>query len=287
MEKLKKPDLAALAEREVSTKGWLPELLRPSTPESRPATRSRIAETRPWRQLHVRDRRHVTEPYYVFTIPVMTRTHHTPAPENRLVWYAGYGSNLLRERFECYIKGGKPKGSTNDYAGCRDKSDPHGDQPIKLQNALYFADHSSAWDGAVAFIRSGASGATTYARMYLVTYGQFNDVVRQENGRKVPGEVIVPSYDDLARSNEWQIARLRLYGRLMKVGSRDEHPILTFSTSRDDFTIGAPSEAYVKMIVSGLQETYPCLQKSEILDYLAQAEGIRGVIPDDTLACWI
>lgn len=33
-EKLKKPDLAALAEREVSGKGWLPELLRASTPEA-------------------------------------------------------------------------------------------------------------------------------------------------------------------------------------------------------------------------------------------------------------
>ena len=33
-EKLKKPDLAALAEREVSGKGWLPELLRASIPEA-------------------------------------------------------------------------------------------------------------------------------------------------------------------------------------------------------------------------------------------------------------
>ena len=33
-EKLKKPDLAALAEREVSGKGWLPDLLRASKPEA-------------------------------------------------------------------------------------------------------------------------------------------------------------------------------------------------------------------------------------------------------------
>ena len=36
-EKLKKPDLAALAEREVSGKGWLPELLRAPTPETEPS----------------------------------------------------------------------------------------------------------------------------------------------------------------------------------------------------------------------------------------------------------
>jgi len=64
----------------------------------------------------------------------------------------------------------------------------------------------------------------------------------------------------------------------MKVGIQDEHPILTFSATRNDFAIGAPSEAYIKMIVSGLEEeTYPCLLKPEILGYLGQAEGIRIV----------
>jgi hypothetical protein len=28
--------------------------------------------------------------------------------------------------------------------------------------------------------------------MYLITYGQFNDVVRQENGLAIPGNIIVP-----------------------------------------------------------------------------------------------
>ncbi|MBL0236650.1 MAG: hypothetical protein IPQ02_08595 [Saprospiraceae bacterium] len=35
------------------------------------------------------------------------------------IWYASYGSNLLEERFQCYIKGGMPKGSTKTYLGCR------------------------------------------------------------------------------------------------------------------------------------------------------------------------
>jgi ParB family chromosome partitioning protein len=39
-EKLKKPDLAALAEREVSGKGWLPELLRAPTPETEQALKA-------------------------------------------------------------------------------------------------------------------------------------------------------------------------------------------------------------------------------------------------------
>lgn len=123
--------------------------------------------------------------------------------------------------------------------------------------------------------------------MYLITYGQFNDVVRQENAKRVPGEVIVPSYDELTGADHWLVAGIRLYGRLIKVGMQGEHPILTFSSTRDDFTIGAPSEAYIKMIVSGLEEAYPCLRKAEILDYLGQAEGIREAVHGDVLADWI
>jgi hypothetical protein len=132
----------------------------------------------------------------------MSPTRETPPSDNRLVWYAGYGSNLLRSRFDCYLSGGTPKGSTKAYTGCRDRTAPRGDRPITIPHQLYFADHSPGWNGAVAFVRRAASDATTYARMYLITYGQFNDVVRQENGRTVPGDVIVPPYDDLAHSKQ-------------------------------------------------------------------------------------
>lgn len=217
----------------------------------------------------------------------MTQTRDIPASDDRLVWYAGYGSNLLRARFDCYISGGTPGGATKAYAGCHDSTAPRGDRPITLPNKLYFADASSTWGGAVAFIRRVASDATTYARMYLITYGQFNDVVRQENGLKVPGGIIVPDYDDLTQSNEWLLAAPRLYGRLMKLGMRDRHPILTFTATSDNFVIGPPSEAYIKMIASGLDETYPSLGEGGILDYLAAAEGIRLAIDRERLAQWI
>jgi hypothetical protein len=209
-----------------------------------------------------------------------------PASDNRLVWYAGYGSNLLQRRFDCYIKGGKPEGSKKTYAGCRDKSDPRGDQQIRLPHALYFGAHSKAWNAAVAFIRCAASEAKTYARMYLITYEQFSDVVRQENGKKVPGNTIVPPYEDLARGDVG-IIDAGIYSRLMKTGTQDGHPILTFTATREDFAIGAPSQAYIKMIVSGLEETYPCMRKSEILDYLDMAEGIHGAIRRDVLTRWV
>ena len=40
------------------------------------------------------------------------------------VWYVAYGSNLSRERFCRYIRGGRPEGSERDLPGCRDTSDP-------------------------------------------------------------------------------------------------------------------------------------------------------------------
>lgn len=99
--------------------------------------------------------------------------------------------------------------------------------------------------------------------------------------------MIVPSYEQLSHGDHWQIAGLRLYGRLLKIGMQGEHPILTFTATRDDVAVAPPSEAYIKMIVSGLEETYPCMRKSEILNYLGRTEGIRDTIPGDVLAAWI
>jgi hypothetical protein len=138
--------------------------------------------------------------------------------------------------------------------------------------------------GAVAFISPTPSNATTFARMYLITYGQFNDVVRQENGLAIPGNIIVPPFDELGGATEWQIDGVRLYGKLIKVGAEGEHPILTFSATRADFTLGAPSEAYIRMILSGLKETYPSMCESQIIDYLAQADGIRDIIHRNVLS---
>ena len=41
-----------------------------------------------------------------------------------LVWYACYGSNLLKERFLCYIRGGRPIGAQRTFYGCKNKKEP-------------------------------------------------------------------------------------------------------------------------------------------------------------------
>jgi len=40
------------------------------------------------------------------------------------------------------------------------------------------------------------------------------------------------------------------------------------------------------MIVSGLEETYPCIHKSEILEYPRIADGIRSAIAAKALQGW-
>jgi hypothetical protein len=210
-----------------------------------------------------------------------------PVSDDHLVWYAVYGSNLLRKRFDCYIQGGKPEGAAKNYPGCRDRATPRDARRVMLPYGLYFADHSESWGGAIAFIRRTVPDTRSYGRMYLMTYGQFNDVVRQENSRSVPGAIVVPPFDALADADHWEIEGFRLYAGIIKIGARHGRPVLSLTAGHENHVVGAPSEAYVKTIVSGLKETYPCMRKSKILAYLSGTEGMREAIPEDRLAHWI
>jgi hypothetical protein len=123
--------------------------------------------------------------------------------------------------------------------------------------------------------------------MYRITDEQFNDVVVQENGLEADGKRLIPPFEALCIQNESVLPSLRLYGRLLKVGEKDGHPVLTFTATKSDFQIGSPSEAYIKLIVAGLEETYPCMRKTEIRDYLSVAPGIQDRIPIEQLTRWI
>jgi hypothetical protein len=204
------------------------------------------------------------------------------------IWYASYGSNLsYHNRFMCYIAGGKPEGSSKRNSGCRDTTPPLDNKPISLPFDLYFAGYAESWRGAPAFIRRGEKTAITYGRMYLITDEQFNDVVLQENDREVDGTRFVPAFEQLARENEFVLPGDGLYGHLLHVGQQSGSPVITFTAMRGDLPIAAPSEAYLKIIASGIKETYPAMNSSEITQYFSRADGIRGRIPLDKLARWV
>ena len=123
--------------------------------------------------------------------------------------------------------------------------------------------------------------------MYLITDEQFNDVVLQENDRDVDGTHFVPAFDQLVRESEFVLPGDRLYGHLLRIGTQGEWPVITFTTKRDDLAIGAPSESYAKIIISGLKETYPTMTNAQIIEYLSHADGVWGLIPLDHLMCWV
>ncbi len=89
--------------------------------------------------------------------------------EGNLVWYANYGSNLSRDRFLCYIRGGTPKGSEKYCSPCADDTLRCRDAAVAIPYQLYFAEHGSGWDGGgIAYIYlSKTEENATLGRMIL------------------------------------------------------------------------------------------------------------------------
>lgn len=189
------------------------------------------------------------------------------------VWYVSYGSNLCRDRFMCYIEGGRPEGSEKVEKGCRDQTPPKADEKIELKYPLYFAKNRSKWgEGGVAFIGHDEIAETkTIGRMYLITNEQFEDVVAQENNQDNLTidlqKVIENSYQDINES--W-------YGRIIFLGYKDKAPMFTFTNpcqiNDEKFTL--PPASYLKIISRGLMELD--LQTEEIVRYFNHCKGING-----------
>jgi hypothetical protein len=182
----------------------------------------------------------------------------------RHVWYAAYGSNLSRERFDVYMSGGRPEGATHTYPGCRNPAPPMDDVPGVIDTELAFGGWSQTWGGGVAFVRD-RPGALTRARLYLLTLEQFEDVVAQENWL-IPGSVTIePSEEQVVLDGD------HTYRLVMPLGKRDGTPILTVSQLVATET-APPTVAYLTHIAHGLRESHG-MTHSEIVSYLADAPG--------------
>lgn len=164
------------------------------------------------------------------------------------VWYAGYGSNLSRQRFACYVEGGTSPGAGRRYAGCRDRTPPLDTTVLRFPGRLGFAGESLVWGGGMAFLDPGGDGEVV-ARGYLVTEDQLDDVAAQET-----------RYD----------------GRAV-VAERDGVPVVALTGSAD-LQPAAPSAAYLRTILAGL--TDGLLETDEAIAYLLRADGV-GLLWDD------
>ena len=174
------------------------------------------------------------------------------------VWYAAYGSNLSRERFLCYLVGGRPSLGKQEHRGSKDTAPPAMDRLLAITHSLYFAlpegsTRTRNWgEGGVAFIDPEADPhAKTICRMWRITAEQYRDV-RQQEGHA-------------------------LYDREILLGRAEGLPILTVTHGRRLGNVLPPSRAYLKTIAIGLRETAG-LSDEEIVEYFQHKAGIKGRI---------
>jgi len=199
-----------------------------------------------------------------------------------LLWYVAYGSNLLLERFACYILGGKAPGATRRNHPARDPSPPRAEAATFLDRPLRFAGHSAAWQGGgVAFVDPRPDPrAQTLARRYLVTREQFEDVLRQENAdpEATCDLAALAAADGAMRVSDGA------YGLLLGLGEVEGVPLVT-CTHPDPETgqePNGPSKPYLQCVIAGLRQTYH-LNHQGVVRYLGEVPGIRGRYPGPAL----
>ena len=198
------------------------------------------------------------------------------------VWYVAYGSNLLLERFACYILGGKAPGCTRRNRGARDHAPPQAEAAMFVDRPLYFARSASSWQrGGVAFVDpEPGPAAETLARPYLITREQFVDLLRQENDDPEADcdPAAVQAAGGILRVSEgW-------YGSVLLLGEVDGAPLLTFTDGGGALNadIRAPSKPYLQCMIAGLRETFG-LNKQGVRKYLEPLPGIHGTYPGPAL----
>lgn len=188
-----------------------------------------------------------------------------------VIWYVAYGSNLARERFDCYLAGGRPRGGARVYTGCRDTSPARAERPLLLPGGIYFALTSLTWGGGMAFYDPLLPGrAAAYA--YLLTPGQLADVIAQEMRRDV-GEDL--DLSEAVETGRQQVGPGR-YETVVKVGERGGHPMLTFTAPHGaaDAELNPPSAAYLGMLGAGIRQAHGW-PVDRTVTYLLRCPGVR------------
>lgn len=187
------------------------------------------------------------------------------------VWYACYGSNLLQERFLCYIQGGQPAGANTSYIGCEDKTPPIDSEEMYISAEIYFAKVSRNWNGGIAFIRTTFTPtASTYGRIYLITKGQLIDIARQETNTSTSLEI---EFGKVIKNGSYIFKQPSWYGNLLYLGEHNGFPIFTITNEQDSQSSTKHSNAYLKTIIDGLRESH-WLDNLSIINYLKTKHGI-------------
>ena len=172
--------------------------------------------------------------------------------KNRLsnyVWYVSYGSNMLKDRFMHYIKGGKFENRGRKRAACVDTSEPVAVRAYDIPFDMYFANESGSWEHkGVSFLDITKPGHALGVA-YLISREQFEHVAREENGGGNPESC--PNW----------------YNCVKNLDSVDSCEVVTL-TNDGVRPYNEPCEAYLNTLHRGLAENYPEMSYDEINQYL-------------------
>lgn len=211
------------------------------------------------------------------------------------LWYVSYGSNMQRAKMMAYIAGGRPAGGLRIHEGCTDTTPPVRDMGVRVDGfRLHFALTSPFWDCGVAFVDE-APGESFWARAYLVTTRQFEQVVAQENALHPDDAEAIDLTQVLTTGKD--VRGPGSYETLRLVGMFDGVPALTFTapfgaedalsqrglidiagSGLQPIQVNAPSDAYCRTIGTGLAETFAMTPEDQA-DYIRSTQGgnLRGL----------
>ena len=165
------------------------------------------------------------------------------------IWYVSYGSNMLEERFLCYIEGGcfEDGGSYNEP--CQDTTAPLEKIAIDIPYDMYFGNYSGSWHGCgVSFLDTTQKGHALGVA-YLITLDQFEHVAAEENCGRFPNG-----------QGEW-------YEDIIVLGEMDgiEMRTITNNKMRD---YNEPCEEYLNTLKRGIRENWSEMSEEDIECYL-------------------
>lgn len=199
-----------------------------------------------------------------------------------LVWYVAYGSNVSRDRFTCYLTGGRPTGGNRVYPGCRDGSPPVDERSIEFPGRLVFAGRSRVWGGGLALFDPTGDG-TVAGHAYRLTAEQFADVAAQETRHDPGGEFAHAFEKALPDLETAHVHGSGNYETVVRIGADDGSPLLTITRGDvADLPLAAPSPAYLWWIGTGLAVTHGW-SVAETVAYLLAAPGVEGGWDADSL----
>lgn len=193
------------------------------------------------------------------------------------VWYAAYGSNLLRARFLTYLLGGRPDGSARTYPPSDHPRHPVDEMALVLPGSARFAREAASWGGGGVAFWDPDSGAGTAARGWLIDSDQFAELLHLENGGADRRRPTVPA--ELWRRGVCVVGP-GWYPRLLVVGLVAGDPVVTFTSAVEDDRLpaSAPGHAYADVVARGLAETFASPDRGGV-DLTSARELVRELAP--------